>query len=129
MAAANLPSAVISTEAMQAGLDWPGNKDEAVKKKSPPKPRRRAKAIIDPKKGMVISEAAAKALISNGAVDMRPKAAAVPADTTPVVAHNPVGPSGATDDQSVVSPPLNPTPGEANFIFRRNVSDSYHSLL
>ena len=125
LAAANIPNAVISAEAMQAGLNWAGNKEGASIQKSPAKPRRRAKPIIDPKKGMVISEATAKVLIANGATDKRPKPVGAASSATPVIVHNLVGASGATKEQSAGIPPLNPTPSEANFIFSRTVSDPY----
>ncbi len=52
--------------------DGPPKQKNPPKQKSPPKPRR-GKPIIDPKKGMVISEAAAKVLIADGASDARKK--------------------------------------------------------
>lgn len=56
---------------MKAGMDFRGNGDQ---KQTPPKPRsRRGMPIIDPKKGLVVSEDAANTLIAKGAADARPR--------------------------------------------------------
>ena len=55
---------------MKAGMDFKPNQDL---KQTPPKPKgRRGMAVIDPRKGFVVSEHAAKALIAKGAADARP---------------------------------------------------------
>ena len=52
-------------------MDFRGNGDQ---KQTPPKPRsRRGMPIIDPKKGLVVSEDAANTLIAKGAADARPR--------------------------------------------------------
>ena len=129
LAAANLPTTVISIEALEAGLRWSENGGPS-KKKSPPKPRR-GKQIIDPKKGMVVSEAAAKALIANGAADRRPKSARAAVNAMPVVVHNPVNTSGdrsnlGNHNQFGDVSALKPAPtNEANYIFSRTVSNPH----
>ena len=56
---------------MKAGMDFKGNGDQ---KQTPPKPRgRRGMPIIDPKKGLAVSEDAANTLIAKGAADARPR--------------------------------------------------------
>jgi hypothetical protein len=125
IAAADLPTSVISAEALEAGRRWSADgrpkQKNPPKQKSPPKPRR-GKPIIDPKKGMVISEAAAKVLIANGASDARKKPAA---NAMPVVVHNPVDANAAPSAQPTKTYTFGPTPtSEANFIFSR-VSNPY----
>ena len=52
-------------------MEFRGNGDQ---KKTPPKPRsRRGLPVIDPKKGLVVSEDAANTLIAKGAADARPR--------------------------------------------------------
>ena len=113
----------ICPEAMEAALKWSANNEAPLSQKSPAKPRRR-KATIDPKKGMVVSEAAAKVLIANGAKDLRNQPAGVVTDAVPVVVHNEVVAKDATSNtQSGGTAPLYPTPtNEANFVFSRTVS-------
>lgn len=56
---------------MKAGMDFRGNGDQ---KQTPPKPRgRRGMPVIDPKKGLAVSEDAANTLIAKGAADARPR--------------------------------------------------------
>ncbi len=128
VAAAELPTSVISAEALEAGRRWTGN--GPPKQKNPPKPRR-GKPIIDPKKGMVISEAAAKVLITNGASDTRNKPTRAVSNAMPVVVHNPVGGNVASNAQPTKTYTFTPTPtSEANFIFpSRGVSNPYLRLL
>ena len=60
---------------MKAGMDFRGNGD---RKQTPPKPRgRRGMPIIDPKKGLAVSEDAANTLIAKGAADARPRQAPI----------------------------------------------------
>lgn len=67
IANANLPLSIISHEALQAGIDFKANGDA---KQSVTKSRGRpGVTTIDPKKGFVISDKGAKALISKGASD------------------------------------------------------------
>lgn len=130
VAAADLPTSVISAEALEAGQRWsadgPPKQKNPPKQKSPAKPRR-GKPIIDPKKGMVVSEAAAKILIANGASDTRRKPAT---NAMPVIVHNPGDANGAPSAQPTKTHTFTPTPtNEANFIFTRGVSNPYSHLL
>ncbi len=114
----------ICPEAMEAALKWSANNEAPLQQKSPAKPRRR-KATIDPKKGMVVSEAAAKVLIANGAKDLRNQPGGVATNAAPVVVHNPVAANGATNStESGDTAAFKPAPtSEANFVFSRTVSN------
>lgn len=68
IAAANLPTSVISDEAIQAGLNFTTKKAVAKKTTTPKRP---PKPIIGPAKGFPISEKAAALLRSKGVIDRR----------------------------------------------------------
>ena len=65
---------------MKAGMNFKNNGDQkqTPPKPTPPKPRgRRGMPVMDLKKGIPVSADVAKALIANGAADVRPKQPAV----------------------------------------------------
>ena len=65
---------------MKAGMNFKNNGDQ---KPTPPKPKgRRGMPVMDLKKGIPVSAEAAKALIANGAADVRPKQPAVVPDSS-----------------------------------------------
>lgn len=72
----NLPTSVISAEALQAGYDYDVNAGSRSKAKkaeqstqTPPKKRQRNKSMIDPSVGITISAQEGRLLIAQGAVD------------------------------------------------------------
>ena len=116
MVSANLPTSIISKEAMQAGFDFVQNESStqrsASKTASAPKvaPRKRGrKPKIDPTKGMAVSKEAAQALIANGAMDTSKKQY-VPAMYTSGTPTTPLHTS--TDVDPNYDSPYKPHPGE-----------------
>ena len=90
---------------MKAGMEFRGNGDQ---KQTPPKPRnRRGMPIIDPKKGIVVSEDAANTLIAKGAADVRPRQDPIilnkPTNETATMSADVAANRGATSQPSVVT--------------------------
>ncbi|KAM0803426.1 hypothetical protein BDR22DRAFT_886795 [Usnea florida] len=105
IAEANLPTSVISQAALKAGMDFRGNGDQ---KQTPPKPRaRRGMPIIDPKKGLAVSEDAANTLIAKGAADARPRQDPItlnkPTNETAAMSADVAEKHGATSQPSTVT--------------------------
>lgn len=125
-----LPTSVISDEAIQAGRDYDpnGNKIEKIPKSSPARRRRGGKLAFDPYVGIPISDEAAELLIASGAPDRRNRPASVPVPVYSGVTPFRVSP--VPHGLSAHSELYNPSPVEqSNFVFSRNVGNSMRKCI
>ena len=120
----NLPTSVISAEALQAGYDYDVNAGSRAKakkdEKAAPKKRERSKAIIDPEVGIVISADERRLLIAQGAEDNTMQAYSTTTDGIRNVAAP--GPGGLSAYASTYNPRIS---DQSNSVIAQDVSPQY----